>query len=312
MDDAEITTEIHPTHATLEKLKAFRDVGVTRVSLGIQSFSDQLLRGLGASHDERNSHEAVQAALATFERVAIDLLYCFKGQSLEDWLRDLSQAVEEYAIGHLSCYALVPVNSDLLRPSQIEEIRFAEAAISVGKRRGLFHYASCASGGFDLAIPEEQCRYEKEHWGAPQAEFCGLGPGAFGFCADHTTANRLAVNDYCSCLESGRLPLAALGGVPEEELRRRYFALGVKTLEVPFGPYSTQFNRNPRDDFGPIFEDLEALDLVQVERDSLVLTEVGRHFVDSCSAAFFSSTESDVPHPEEPEIRALERELDPV
>jgi oxygen-independent coproporphyrinogen-3 oxidase len=160
-----------------------------------------------------------------------------------------------------------------------------------------------------VAAPSFECKYELRHWAAPQAGFYGLGPGAFGFAGGHTTVNRLSVPRYCDDLESGVLPIVSALRVEEDELRHRYFALGVKALSVPLRPYRETFGRDPLDDFSAEIESLLSDNLAEIERDALVLTSAGRLYVDVCSATFYSSAEREVPHPEEPEIRKIELEL---
>jgi oxygen-independent coproporphyrinogen-3 oxidase len=305
--DTEVTLETHPTHATEERLRGFAAAGVTRVSMGIQSFRQDLLAALGAGHTDEDSRAAVRSARRVFEHFAIDLLYHYPAQTRDAWGDDLRLALGEWEVPHLSCYALVPTGRKPRGFSPALEVEFAAAALEAGEQYGLAHYASCASGGFDLAQKGHRCRYEQEHWSAPQTDFVGLGPGALGFAGGHLTVNRLGVEPYAAVLGSGRLPLASARRVEEAESRHRYFVLGVKALEVPLGPYRECFGREPLDDFALPLRNLEEEGLVTVERDTVRLTPVGRLFVDVCSAAFFSSAENAVPHPEEPQIRALER-----
>jgi oxygen-independent coproporphyrinogen-3 oxidase len=306
-DAVEISLETHPTHASTDRIRAFVSAGVNRISLGIQAFNDAALTRLGATHVAADSHKAVRAVSTVMDNFAIDLLYAYDKQSLNDWQQDVDITLDEYRVPHLSCYALVPIDSDCLPLSQEHEVELAVFALSVAETKGMEHYASCASGGFDVALPGHKCKYEHGHWSAPQRTFLGLGPGAFGFVGGHTTVNGLAIDKYSARVESGSLPLISAVPVAPQELKHRYFALGVKTLAVPFAPYREQFRSDPRTDFGQQFHELERQRMATVDRDSLKLSSLGRLFVDSCSALFFSNDERAVPHPEEPEIRSLEK-----
>lgn len=305
----EVTLETHPTHAKRPFLLDAAAAGVNRVSIGIQSFQDHLLSALGATHVERDSKAAVDEARSVFDNVAIDLLYRYHPQTPDGWQEDLRAAVEEYRVPHISCYALVPISSSISQPSEEAEVELAIQALAYGQEHGLHHYASCASGGFDIAQPDNRCRYELEHWAAPQSDFVGLGPGAFGFAGGHSTVNRLNVNKYCGLLERGRLPLASAVRVDAVELRHRFFTLGLKALEIPLSTYRSLFGSDPLSDFAAPIRILEREGLASVCEDTLRLTPLGRLYVDTCSTLFFSATQRDVPHPEEPEIRAVERLL---
>jgi oxygen-independent coproporphyrinogen-3 oxidase len=307
--NVEITLETHPIHANQQYLKAIAATGVNRISMGIQSFHQDLLSALGSTHNANDSRNAVESACAVFDNVAIDLLYNYQPQTKENWREELKIAIREYNIPHLSCYALVPIGTNIEQPTEENEIELAIEALEFCQSFGLNHYASCASGGFDVSKSEKKCRYEVEHWSAPQYNFVGLGPGAFGFAGGHSTVNRLSVERYCSLSEEGYLPLASAVPVNEEELRHRYFVLGIKGLEVPFAPYRAIFGREPLKDFAEAICILEQEKLATVVNDSLQLTPVGRLYVDSCSTLFFSEFELNVPHPEEPEIRSIEKQL---
>jgi oxygen-independent coproporphyrinogen III oxidase len=304
---AEVTLETHPTHATPDFLNAMKSAGVNRVSMGIQSFDEGALKRLGATHGVDDCHSAIRAASTVMNSFAIDLLYAYAGQSREGWLRDISLTMDRYEVPHLSCYALVPIDSECLQLSQESEVDLALIALSAGAGHGMQHYASCASGGFDISLPDRRCRYETGHWAAPQRTFLGLGPGAFGFVGGHTTVNGLSIDHYASNLQKGQLPLASAVPVLTTESQHRYFVLGVKALDVPLGPYRTQFHSDPHKDFQQQFLELERNALAVVDDEFLHLSPLGRLYVDSCSALFFSANERAIPHPEEPEIRLLER-----
>jgi len=307
--DVEITLETHPTHALKPYMQSIASVGVNRISTGIQSFQEHLLSALGATHKARDSRNALDSARSVFDNVAIDLLYRYHPQTMREWLDDLTIAVEEYDIPHLSCYALVLIGPSQTQPSVETEVEFAVEALNFGSTRQREHYASCASGGFDLSQPKYQCKYERQHWTAPQKDFVGLGPGAFGFAGGHSTVNRLSTKRYCDLIESGRLPLASALPVDLIELKHRYFALGVKTLEVSLTQYRAIFGTEPLKDFLEPIATLQTEGLATVSNESLKLTPLGGLFVDSCSTLFFSDAERYVPHPEEPEIRMIEAEL---
>ncbi len=306
-EDVEVTLETHPTHARRDYLRKALSAGVNRVSIGIQSFQDHLLSALGATHDSSDSHTALESARSLLDNVALDLIYSYVPQTTAEWARDLQIAVEQYEVPHISCYALVPNGSAVGQTLSQEDVGLAIDAFEYGGLHGLRHYASCASGGFDIAKPGYTCRYELEHWKAPQSEFVGLGPGAFGFAGGYATVNRLGVQTYCKSLDRGVLPLASAVRIDSTELRHRYFVLGVKALEIPLDKYRDSFQSEPLVDFASQFRLMEENGLSDVRGDLMVLTPVGRLYVDTCRSIFFSEDQRDVQHPEEPEIRALER-----
>ncbi|MDX2085351.1 MAG: coproporphyrinogen-III oxidase family protein [Candidatus Melainabacteria bacterium] len=301
----EITFESHPSHLTVPYLKNLKQLGINRISSGIQAFDDKLLRQMGANHTPSQAFSAIEASATVMGHIAIDLLYRCEGQSTEHWMAQLKQATELPGVTHLSCYSLV-LDDESKQPSRLEEAKMMTEMLDYLSSLNYTHYASCASGGFDFTQAGYQSIYETRHWEAPQASFVGLGPGALGYVGHYTTVNGLDVNRYIQKLSEKKLPIVSATLADEVEQMRRYFVLGVKTLQVPLTPFQQQFNQDPAIIFKQEFEQLLRLGYATVDADFLKLTALGRLFVDSISAIFFSATQRDIPHPEEPEIRAAE------
>ncbi|MDP6949495.1 MAG: radical SAM family heme chaperone HemW, partial [Arenicellales bacterium] len=105
-DKAEITLEANPGSANAKRFAAYRDAGVNRLSLGLQSFSDPQLKALGRIHDESQSRQAVMAARdAGFEQINIDLMHGLPGQSTSAAAHDIESAIA-FSPEHLSLYQL--------------------------------------------------------------------------------------------------------------------------------------------------------------------------------------------------------------
>ena len=103
--DVEITMEANPTSVEATRLRAYRDAGVNRVSLGFQAMNDVDLRALGRLHTAEEAQAAVKIAASVFERYSFDLIYARPGQTPAAWAQELRQAVS-LAAEHLSLYQL--------------------------------------------------------------------------------------------------------------------------------------------------------------------------------------------------------------
>lgn len=103
--NVEITLEANPVSTEIDKFKAFRQAGVNRLSLGVQSLYDEALAFLGRLHRSGDVLRAIDIARDTFDRFTFDLIYARPGQSLQDWERELLEAVP-FMKGHLSAYQL--------------------------------------------------------------------------------------------------------------------------------------------------------------------------------------------------------------
>lgn len=104
-NDPEVTLEANPTSVEAGRFRAFRDAGVNRISMGIQSLDDSHLRALGRLHSAAEARAAFDVARGIFDRVSFDLIYARQHQTAEDWRRELSDALA-MAVDHLSLYQL--------------------------------------------------------------------------------------------------------------------------------------------------------------------------------------------------------------
>ena len=181
---AEITLEANPGTVEAARFKGFREAGVTRVSLGIQSFNDTHLKALGRIHDASEARAAVDHALTHFESVNLDLMYALPGQSLADAHADLEAAIG-FGPAHLSCYHLtlepntpfhaappaLPDDDLAADMQEMIEARLGEA--------GYRHYETSA-----FARPGRECRHNLNYWHF--GDYLGIGAGAHGKLSSHT------------------------------------------------------------------------------------------------------------------------------
>jgi oxygen-independent coproporphyrinogen-3 oxidase len=178
--DAEVTLEANPEGLGVDRLRAFRTAGVTRLSLGVQALDDALLRRLGRTHSAADAEAAYRAAReAGFDDVSVDLLYACPEQDLETWVRTLD-AVLAWEPEHLSAYALTlePATPFGRRPPEglpDEDLQVAqfEALVQRTARAGLARYEVS-----NFARPGRRSRHNLGYW--RRGDYVGLGPGAHG------------------------------------------------------------------------------------------------------------------------------------
>ena len=175
----EITLEANPGTVESARFREYCAAGVTRLSLGVQSFDDGLLARIGRIHDGREARRALEAAIAHFERVNVDLMYALPGQTPEQALADLKIALGSGA-QHLSCYHLtVEPNTPFAfdPPNELPgEDAVADMEEMIGARladAGFQHYEVSA-----FARAGCECRHNLNYWHF--GDYLGLGPGAHG------------------------------------------------------------------------------------------------------------------------------------
>jgi len=177
----EITVEVNPGEADEAHLRALRDHGVNRLSIGVQSFDDRLLRGLGRNHDGAAGPACVRAARAAgFDNVSIDLMFGVPGQSLDDWRRAVDEAVA-LAPEHVSAYALTVERGttfgSLARAGRLPRPDDEAVAAMFEHVRGAFAAAGLTPYEVSsYARPDRQSRHNRLYWSL--APYLGVGASA--------------------------------------------------------------------------------------------------------------------------------------
>jgi oxygen-independent coproporphyrinogen-3 oxidase len=181
--EAEITLEANPGTVDAGHFAGYKQAGVNRVSLGIQSFDDRYLNAIGRIHDKDQALAAAELALKTFDRVNLDVMYALPNQSLEDALRDAKQACA-LAPSHLSFYHLtLEPNTPFHRtppslPDEDASASMQEKIEEVLAEHGYLHYET---SGF--AKSGKQCRHNLNYW--TFGDYLGIGAGAHSKLSFH-------------------------------------------------------------------------------------------------------------------------------
>jgi oxygen-independent coproporphyrinogen-3 oxidase len=175
---AEITLEANPGTFERERFKAFRAAGVTRLSVGVQSFDDAALSRIGRVHSAQQARAAVAEAAAAFDTFNIDLMYALPGQTLAQLRQDLDVALD-FAPPHLSVYHLTiePNTRFALHPPLLPDDDTASDMLDLiterTAARGLQRYEVSA-----FARPGHRCRHNLNYWHF--GDYLGIGAGAHG------------------------------------------------------------------------------------------------------------------------------------
>ena len=182
VEDIEITLEANPTSVEAARLAAFRDAGVNRVSLGVQSLNDADLKRLGRQHSTTQAIAALELARSLFARVSFDLIYARPGQSLAAWRDELRQALA-YGGDHLSLYQLtiepgtayeaLHRRGEIVLPDDDLAASLYDATAEEAARFGLLPYEVS-----NYARPGQESRHNLVYW--RYGDYAGIGPGAHG------------------------------------------------------------------------------------------------------------------------------------
>jgi oxygen-independent coproporphyrinogen-3 oxidase len=279
-NDPEITLEANPSSIEAGRFAAYRQAGVTRVSMGMQAMNDDDLRRLGRLHTAAEAMAAFDIARNTFDRVNFDLIYARQDQTLADWRAELTRALS-LAVDHLSLYQLT-----------IEDGTAFGDRFSAGKLRGLPDddisadmYAltqelteSHGMGGYEIsnhAAPGAESRHNLIYWRG--GDYLGIGPGA------HGRMTLGAIHWATECPKppqiwldmarrgNGESPRAAL---PPDEHALEYMMMSLRLSEgmsIPRYQAIAGHGLNPA-----VIADLSDMGKVIVKNDHLIATNDGK------------------------------------
>lgn len=282
-DQAEITLETNPGTVDYRRLAEFRQSGVNRLSLGIQSFDDRMLATLGRIHTAQEARAAFAAARrANFENIGIDLINSLPGQSLEMWRSDLEQALQ-LDPEHLSVYGLT-IEEDTsfaaqyagyspLLPDEDLSADMFELADDLLCSAGYEHYeiANYARPGFRS---QHNCGY----W--HRDGYLGLGAGAHSYLHDGESGTRFSnvadLEKYSQALNKGKLPRTDYIQLSCEDAMAEHMFLGLRMSDgIDFETFEKKFRIQLKDRFGRELELLQFQHLLSVDATAARLTRRG-------------------------------------
>jgi putative oxygen-independent coproporphyrinogen III oxidase len=281
---SEITIEVNPDDITAEKLRLFRDLGINRLSLGVQSFDEAELRFLGRRHTARQTLAAIDLIRAAgFTNLGLDLMYGLPGQTIAIWLKTLEQALS-FAPEHLSCYQLTieaggtpalrtplawrMARGELSLPDEETQREFFLLTANFLTAQGYLHYevANFAREGAQPgSLCHYVCRHNVKYWN--RTPYLGLGPGAHSFQAGRRWWNVASVRKYCVSLNAGAAPVAGSECLSPEQIRLETLALGFRTRE---GVSLATIREHPNGD--AVVAALTQAGLVRVDRGRVMAT----------------------------------------
>ena len=228
---AELTVECNPESVTPATLRGYREAGVNRLSLGVQSTDDAILARLGRLHTARQARRAFEAARAEgFGNLSIDLMYGLPDLDVAAWRRAID-TVLDWGPDHISAYGLALDPGSLWGSRRVDGLPHEDTVVAqywelagVAAARGLEHYEIS-----NYARPGFRSRHNQIYWRA--AEYLAAGPGACGFVGDLRYQNAKPLARYCEDLERLTLPVDSFERLtPRQRLSERLI-LGLRTMD---------------------------------------------------------------------------------
>lgn len=278
--EVEFTIEANPGDLPIEKLSALKELGVNRLSLGLQTFNNQLLERIGRSHRVKDVYETVEAAKRIgFDNISIDLMYGLPGQKIKD-VEDSLKETFSLDIQHCSAYSLIvepkTVFYNLLQkgklplPGEDVEGEMYELIMAEMEAHGLHQYEIS-----NYAKPGYESRHNLVYWN--NEEYFGFGAGAHGYLNGVRQANIYPINKYIQTVEGGDFPVRSKTTLTEKERMEEEMFLGLrKTAGVSIDRFREKFGRNLLDIYGEQIERLVNRKLITITENSIRLTKAGK------------------------------------
>ena len=215
--DCEITMEANPGTFEKERFKAYRHAGVTRLSIGVQSFDDRFLKALGRVHDGAQARAAVQEAAESFETFNLDIMYALPGQTEADLVKDLETALS-FQPPHISIYHLtIEPNTYFAKfppvvPEEDTAYDMLDRITAMTGEAGMKRYEISA-----YAREGHQCFHNTKYW--QFGDYIGIGAGAHGKLSfAHRIVRQVKIRDPQRYMDAA---LAGRALASEEDVRRK-------------------------------------------------------------------------------------------
>lgn len=278
--DPEITIEANPSGAELARFTAFRDAGVNRLSLGVQSFDDAALKFLGRDHNGDDALRAIEVAVAAFPRVTADFIYALPGQTVDQWADELRRAIAT-GLGHLSLYQLT-IEPGTAFDRAVSKKRWAPADEDIAADLFDLTQELTAAGlpAYEIsnhAAPGEESRHNLIYW--RQGDYVGVGPGAHGRLTiagrRYATETALKPAEYLRLVEAAGSGVVVNDPLTDEAIFVERLAMGLRTAEgVGLDPAAWRRLDAP-------FTELSADGLLKRRGDHLVASAAGRRILNT-------------------------------
>ncbi len=254
--DSEITVEVNPDTTKLDELKLLRSEGVNRLSIGVQSANNDILKIIGRRHNFRQAELAVDAAReAGFENVSLDLIYGLPSQTRGDWAETLSRALELHP-EHLSCYGLkleegTPMyRSYLGSPLIPDEDEQADMYLYTVDTLG--HYGLKQYEISNFAVPGYESRHNLKYW--QLGDYMGFGPGAHSCAGGVRYSYVRDLDKYISAVVGDSMIIDEYEKIVPIQKATEYLMLGMR---LTHGISEKEYHRIYRSDWAPIEETFE-------------------------------------------------------
>ena len=293
LTNPETTIEVNPGTVDLEKLKGYRNAGITRLSIGVQSFNDRLLVNLGRSHSRKDALNTLESAgKAGFDNTGIDLIHSIEGESLQDWEDDLKEAVSLHP-EHISAYNLTieegtPFHHSqekglLYLPQEEEQTEMLLTTIEILCSAGYEHYEVS-----NYAMPGFRSQHNQIYWNG--GDYLGIGVSAHSYIRKGwgiRRANSSNLTEYLNLINNKETAVVDEEILSKEKAMGEAVFLGLRMMEgIVLNDFESRFGTGIETAFTNAVEELRTEGFLIYDKDNLKLTRKGLLFYNDVAIRF--------------------------
>lgn len=276
----EFSSEANPDELTLDKMQKMREFGVNRLSMGVQTFDQDLLKVLGRTHSNDHVYEVIEHAKQTdFPSISIDLMYGLPNQTMDQWKASLQEAFR-LKIPHISAYSLLVEpktifynllsKGKLSLPGEDLEAEMYGYLLEEMKSHGYIQYEIS-----NFAYVGKESKHNLLYWN--NDEYIGLGAGAHGYVNGKRYSNHGPIKKYMQTIDTGEQPLMMQKEVTTVEKMEEEMFLGLRKNEgVSLAKFEERYGLTLRDVYGKELDELFQRELLVLENNFVRLTSRGR------------------------------------
>ena len=285
----ELTIEANPGDLDQEKIAVLKDSPVNRVSLGVQTFNDRMLKQIGRSHSERDIYENIaNLKKAGFDNISIDLIYALPKQTMEDVKINVAKAIA-LDIPHMSLYSLILENHTVFMnrmrrgklplPKEDLEAEMFDYIIAELEKAGFEHYEIS-----NFSKPGFESRHNLMYW--DNAEYYGIGAGASGYVDGVRYKNHGPIRHYLQAVEAGNARVQEEVLTLHEKMEEEMFLGLRKKSGVSKKRFEEKFGLSFEDQYGAVVSELTEQGLLVPDKDIVRMTKQGLFLGDTVAEKF--------------------------
>lgn len=284
LDDAEITIEINPGTVNEEKLKRYKEYGINRLSIGLQSANDKILKNIGRIHDYKQFEETFfLARKCGFKNINVDLMIGLPTQAIEDVKQTLEKIIQKNP-EHISVYSLIIeegttieklINENKLQlPDEETERIMYWTVVNELKENGYNQYEIS-----NFSKKTYESKHNTNCW--KQKQYIGLGTSAHSYLNKKRYSNTNNIEEYIKNIQESNISknITIHEEQTEESTMNEYMLLGLRMIQgININEFKQKFKTDPTIKYKEILEKLQKENLIQIAKTSIKLTKQGIDF----------------------------------